>query len=86
MYTHITEGHINVITIWVDDLILSTQTDEDMARVKGEMEALFNIKDLGPPRFILGIEIDYNHNEYKIILKQTAYIKSILDRYGMADC
>ena len=42
------------------------------------------MKDLGTPKFLLGIEVTRRAN--LIELRQTAYIDSILERFGMRDC
>ncbi|KAG8934906.1 hypothetical protein FRC01_012955 [Tulasnella sp. 417] len=68
------ETHITIVTVWVDNLILSTDNQLNMDRVQGEIEWTFDSKDLRTLRFILGIEIDYAPNEFKIKLRQTAYI------------
>lgn len=86
VYIHVTEKRITIVTCWVDDLILSTDNLKDMERVQGEIKSIFDLKDLGPPRFILGIEIEHLPDEYKIILRQTVYIKSLLYHFGMEDC
>ncbi|KAG8983720.1 hypothetical protein FRB90_005811, partial [Tulasnella sp. 427] len=86
VYTRITEKRVTVVTVWVDDLILSTDTQDDMDRVQREIESMFDSKDLGIPQFILGIEIDYAPEQFKIVLRQTAYIKSLLQRFGMEEC
>ncbi|KAG9041970.1 hypothetical protein FS837_011512 [Tulasnella sp. UAMH 9824] len=86
VYIRATESRITIVTCWVDDLLLSMEMKADMDRVLEEIQRILDAKDLGPPQLILGIEIEHLPDEYKIMLHQTAYIKSLLYRFGMEDC
>ncbi|XP_074108551.1 uncharacterized protein LOC141533529 isoform X1 [Cotesia typhae] len=44
------------------------------------------MKVLGEPKKFLGIEIERNREEKYIVLNQSSYIESILDRFKMTDC
>ncbi len=55
VYKRVRDGRMTVITVWVDDLLIFTETIEDMAEVKGELQKLFDVKDLGEPKKIIGI-------------------------------
>ena len=46
----------------------------------------FEMKDLGVARYILGMEISRERSKKKIWLSQSKYVKSVLDRFSMADC
>jgi len=49
---------IEIITAWVDDLLLFTETAQFMNTLKVELKTLFDISNLGSPQKIVGIEID----------------------------
>ncbi len=44
------------------------------------------MKDLGATRYILGMEISRDRSNRKLWLSQSKYVKSVLDRFNMADC
>ena len=44
------------------------------------------MKDLGVERYILGMEINRDRSNKKLWLSQSKYVKSVLDRFSMADC
>ena len=44
------------------------------------------MKDLGAARYILGMEINRDRSNRKLWLSQSKYVKSVLDRFSMADC
>jgi hypothetical protein len=73
----------DLLTVWVDDLIVITVTDQAMASLKSELNSSFETTDLGSPRKIVGIEITQTPNTISIAQKQ--YILSILQSEGMQD-
>ena len=81
MYHHSDDVHLGV---YVDDMILLAKTEKDLLRHKSLLEEEFEIKDLGFPKTILGINIKTDENE--IHLSQQEYIDSILKAFKMSDC
>jgi hypothetical protein len=55
-----------------------------------EMKALlkvrFNIKDMGPSKWILGMRITRNRRARTITLDQELYVTKALEKYGLAEC
>ena len=51
-------GKLNVVSIYVDDLILVVDMMEDLQKTKAELSARFKMKDLGQLRYCLGIVCD----------------------------
>ncbi len=74
---------MTVITVWVDDLLIFMETIEDMAEVKGELQKLFDVKDLGELKKIIGIEIERDWENRTVALSQTRYIDGLLSRFNM---
>ena len=74
---------LNIITVWVDDLLVIAKTEESMKDLKQELGTLFEITDLGNPNKIVGIEITTTKNSISICQKQ--YIMSILQSESMQD-
>ncbi|GAA0153052.1 transmembrane signal receptor [Lithospermum erythrorhizon] len=46
-----------VLVVYVDDILLTGNTEDEMIKVKGFLHERFTIKDLGLTQFFLGIEI-----------------------------
>ena len=42
--------------------------------------------DLGEARYSLGIQIERNRAEKKILLHQSTYLKNLLQKYGIQNC
>jgi hypothetical protein len=54
--------------------------------VKQQLSSKFNMNDIGPTHFILGLEINRKKASKKIWLSQHNYIEGILKRFNMHDC
>ncbi len=74
---------LEIITVWVDDLLLFATAIWIMSRLKHELNDTFELTDLGEPTKIVGIEIDQRAES--LIISQKQYIDSILQKYGMGD-
>ena len=78
------DNSITVLAVYVDDIILLTNTDEEMAKLKHSLSVRFKMKDLGSLHYILGIHVE--QREHTIRLHQKYFIKSLLNKFGMGDC
>ena len=72
------------IVFYVDDLVIATANKELMQNFKDYLKDKFRMTDLNEIKLFVAIKIV--RNEDKITLDQSAYIKTILDKFNMADC
>src|SRR5437762_1805402 len=72
------------IILYMDNLLIMTEDDEELASLKRRLTARFEMKDLGEVKRFLGIEIEHESNGIKI--HQADYIRTLLHRHGMQDC
>ena len=72
-----------ILVIWVDDLIISASNCELMESVKRSLSDKFKMKDSGVLQWFLGTE--FICSDGVIEMKQTRYIKRILEKFGMHD-
>ena len=77
------EGKLNVVSIYVHDLILVVDMLEDLQKTKSELSARFKMKDLGQLRYCLGIVCDVSDG--KICVNQKPYIENLVRRFGLSD-
>ena len=69
--------NLEIITVWVDDLLLFATSEELMNKMKSEIQSEWTVTDMGDPQKIIGIEITRNddsimisqHNISKIFLE-----------------
>ena len=78
------EEEILIIAIYVDDILVASRNLKKIAKFKEEILKEFDIRDLGEPKYCLGIEFSRDGNT--IAMNQKGYIKELLDRFGMAEC
>ena len=74
---------IYTILIYVDDLLITSSNLELIQSTKLFLSTQFSMKDLGPIRYFLGIELD--HTPQDLFLSQRKYISDLLDDYYMKD-
>jgi hypothetical protein len=79
------EGHIGIMTVWVDDLILFTNDQQTMDRMLSDLRNMFEITDLGELRKIVGIEITIDEKTGTVKLTQTKYIEMLLRKHSLED-
>src|SRR6266850_2395562 len=75
------KGDLEIITVWVDDLLLFTTSVKLMSEMKGMIQGEWEVTDLGELAKIVGIEIQMKPT--KVIILQKQYIESILSKEGM---
>ncbi len=81
LYVKRTDHGIVVIVIYVDDLIITGDSDADIFDLKKLFKQKFETKDLGELRYFLGIEIIQSPK--RIWLLQRQYALNKLSIYGM---
>jgi hypothetical protein len=70
--------------IYVDDIIVTSPSDDAIVALLRDLNKDFAIKDLGDLHFFLGIEVKKIQNG--LLLTQGKYASELLDRVGMRDC
>jgi hypothetical protein len=84
LYVKKTDHGIVVIVIYVDDLIITGDSDVDIFDLKKLLKQKFEMKDLGELRYFLGIDVI--HSLKGIWLLQKQYALNKLSEYGMTGC
>ncbi len=71
----------------MDDLVLfGADIDLRIDNVIQNLRDRFQMTDLGYVSHYLGMKVDVNLGKKTITLRQSTYLKKILERYGMSDC
>jgi hypothetical protein len=65
-------------------LVITDTKDAEVAAFKEEMKASFQMSDLGLLSFHLGIKV--HQGDSRIMLRQTAYAKRVVELAGLTDC
>ena len=83
VYVRHTSSGTVIFAVHVDDIFSIANLPEENARFRTQLKSKWDISDLGPIKFALGIAIGRNANE--ISLSQTSFIDRIVDQFGQGD-
>jgi hypothetical protein len=72
------------ILLYVDDLLITGDNHERIASLIAAVKREFRMTDLGYAALYLGAEIQRRKDG--ILLTQTAYIRKLLDKFGLSNC
>jgi len=81
------DGKRTYIILYVDDLLIMSEDDDELADLKRELSIRFEMKDLGEAKRFLGMEIEHGFDGVRtptIKIHQADYIRTLL--HGMEDC
>jgi hypothetical protein len=74
-----------IVLVWVDDLVVFTNSPAESDRVEHELKQKFEIKTLGEPSLLLGMKITRDKENQITTLSQAHYVDKILHRVGLQD-
>ena len=81
---HFTNGKIIVLIVYIDDIVLTGNHEEEMRRLELLIFKEFEINDLGHPRYFLGMEVA--RSKPGILVSQRKYALDLLTETGMSGC
>ena len=73
------------LILYVDDGLLMSPKEEAILSVLESIQSKFEIK-VSEASVFVGVEINRNEASGNMILTQTAYVNTILEKFNMADC
>jgi hypothetical protein len=77
-------GKVTALIVYVDDMIITGDDTEEIAKLQKQLATEFEMKNLGGLKYFLGIEVA--RSEQGIFLSQQKYILDLLYEVGMLDC
>ena len=83
MYAKFKNGKYIFLILYVDDILLASSDVNLLLETKKFLSSNFDMKDLGEPSFVLGIEIHRDRSKGVLGLSQKAYIERILKKFSM---
>ncbi|KAM1055587.1 hypothetical protein PS2_028857 [Malus domestica] len=84
LFTYFNGATIIYLLIYVDDILVTGNDAAHISRLIAQLGLLFSMKDLGPLKFFLGMEV--TRTPTGMYLSQSKYIVDLLRRTKMTDC
>lgn len=81
LFTHVHGNSITVVLLYVDDMIITGNNEEAISKLKKILNGRFRIKDLGPLKYFLGVEVA--RSKAGISICQRKYTLDILEEAGL---
>lgn len=70
--------------VYVDDIVIASNDDSEVEQLKSNLKKVFKLRDLGPLRYFLGLEIA--RSSKGIFVCQRKYILDLLVETGLLAC
>lgn len=75
---------ISVIIVYLDDIAITGNHEEEITQIKRVFAKKFKMKDLGLLKYFLGIEVA--KSKHGILISQRKYVLDLLKKTGMLGC
>uniref|UniRef100_A0A2N9HWY9 Reverse transcriptase Ty1/copia-type domain-containing protein n=1 Tax=Fagus sylvatica TaxID=28930 RepID=A0A2N9HWY9_FAGSY len=72
------------LLLYVDDIIITGNNSSAVSNIISQLSAVFELKDLGPLRYFLGLQIDYKKGGF--FVHQRKYLTDLLHKFTLTDC
>lgn len=71
------------LVLYVDDMLIASKSMKQIDLLKQQLRGEFEIKDLGPAKKILGMQLIRDRKYGSLFLTQEDYINKVLDKFEM---
>ncbi|KAH9678917.1 hypothetical protein KPL71_025907 [Citrus sinensis] len=78
-------GMMVYLVLYVDDMLIASVSMSLIEDLKQKLKGEFDMKDLGPAKKILGIQLHRNEKTGTLFLSQEEYIRRVIDKFGMTN-
>jgi len=75
-----------ILALYVDDMLILSESLEEVNRVKGALKQTFDMTDFGEVSTVLGMRIQRNRELGILTVDQEKYTERILEKFGMENC
>ena len=85
IYIRHTNQNLLITLVHIDNVTILGSDIDAITDMKAKLEKHFMIMDLGEEKQIVGLELDRDMEAGTLKIKQTQYIKKVLEKFGTAD-
>ncbi len=86
VYSRNSPNVILILAIYVDDILILSNSNDVLSKAKSELHASFSMQDMGALHYCLGIQVYQDPSHNLIRISQQSYIESLLKKYNMPTC
>jgi len=86
IYVRWRDDHLAILGLYVDDILLLSDTITHMNSIKDELKKAFKITDGGEINHFLGLHIVRNRHNRTLSIDQKLLTDNVINRFGMQDC
>ena len=83
VFRRILRGKFVIIVVYVDDLLVASETKRDEEQAIYDLRYCFFIKDLGEAGFYLGCHIARDHDAGTLKLDQHRYVRTVASKFNV---
>ena len=85
VYRRVSPTGSTIFALHVDDILVASSSPAETARFRSDLKSCWEISDLGPAKFALGISITRDTAAKTISISQTAFIDRLLEKFHQTD-
>mgnify|MGYP000046438200 CR=1 FL=1 len=86
VYSRNSPTTILILAIYVDDILILSNSNDVLSKAKSELHASFSMQDMGALHYCLGIQVFQDPSHGLIHISQQSYVESLLKKYNMSTC
>ena len=83
MFTKKTAGSFIIVAVYVDDVLVTGNNQQEICDLKEFLHTTFQIKDLGHINLFLGLE--FNKSDLGMVVHQQKFIRELLSQHDIGD-
>ena len=84
LFVKASSGRLVIILVYVDVLIITSENNEKIQRIRGNLSICLQIKEFGELKHMFSLEVDKTNEQ--LFLCQKKYVKDLLKKFGMLEC
>lgn len=74
-----------IFGVHIDDIYSIADPPKENDQFKADLRSKWDISDLGPVKYALGIAIERDYDMHTISLSQTAFIDRLISRFNLSE-
>ncbi len=80
-----TEGEPFIMGVYVDDIVLASNSSEKVQEMKDALAQKITIRDLGELKYFLGVQITQDASKNQVWIGQPTFTELLLSKYGLSE-